>query len=379
MDRLNTINNTKKGLVIIYDPHALLMFLRFYCATGYSVMWDVLCLPMEGRKDTIEKECEDSNIFEHLYVGKSDYFSIKLTTKMKLFLSMFFCAVIGGKKLFAKRFFGDYGINIERYDYLVANTENGLASGMISLWGKKKKVIYFEDGLGDYIRKRYRFKSGFKWNSFENIQCVALSLMGYCGKGFTYLRSTKYCVKYATNMDELQNDNYKNIYNLRLSQQQLDKYTYYLKKIYPQLSIVVPNDGEKNLVFTEPYGDTDGYLEYIKDFIDIISQDNKKIYLKRHPRDNNEYVFPKGMEVVEIPQNIPAEVILPFFKGGLAYFMISNSIFLELPQYEIDVRVLYSDSLHTKLKEVYPRHVGKDEMIWSCETFVPDRYEIVYI
>ena len=40
----------RRGLVIIYDPHALMQFLQFYCMKDHSeIEWDVLCLPKEGK------------------------------------------------------------------------------------------------------------------------------------------------------------------------------------------------------------------------------------------------------------------------------------------------------------------------------------------
>ena len=49
----------KKGLVVIYDPHALMQFLQFYCMGNHSeIEWDVLCLPKDDGKQEMDVFCE---------------------------------------------------------------------------------------------------------------------------------------------------------------------------------------------------------------------------------------------------------------------------------------------------------------------------------
>ena len=56
----------KKGLVIIYDPHALMQFLQFYCMNDHSeIEWDVLCLPKDDGDQEMHGFCEKTGSFKN--------------------------------------------------------------------------------------------------------------------------------------------------------------------------------------------------------------------------------------------------------------------------------------------------------------------------
>ncbi len=90
----------KRGLAIIYDPHALMQFIKFYCMHDYVAEWDALCLPKEDGKEEMHTYCERTGLFKTVYTGEVEYKSLSLFCKLNLFIRMMFYAVTGKKKRF---------------------------------------------------------------------------------------------------------------------------------------------------------------------------------------------------------------------------------------------------------------------------------------
>lgn len=345
----------KKGLVVIYDPHALMQFLQFYCMEKSNVKWDVLCLPKENGEEEMHNYCESSGVFNKVFCGNVEYMSIKRTEKFALFLRMFVYFVLGKRKLFCQKEINKYVDDIMQYDVLVGNTESGLITGMLASFAKEKRVIYFEDGVADYWIKRKKWKTIFKWNTLHNLEGVIMARMGYCCKGYCYFKPTKYCEKYASNKELLSYANYYSIHDLALDTHGQKEFIKIAERTWTELKNLGV-DEDSAILFTDPLNEEYLYESDIIDFVQrcfsIIEDEHKNVFIKRHPRDNFDYATKLGYSVKEINQDIPAEILLPFFSNSDCYFFEFSSTIMEMKTYGILPTVFWNNSQFER-----PNHV----------------------
>lgn len=349
----------KKGLVVIYDPHALMQFLQFYCMEELDVEWDVLCLPKEDGEEEMHKYCELSGVFNKVFRGNIEYKSIKVTEKCTLFFKMLVYFVFGKRKLFCQKEINKYVDDIMQYDVLVGNTESGLITGMLASFAKEKRVIYFEDGIADYWSRRKKWKTTFKWNTLHNLEGVIMARMGYCCKGYCYFEPTKYCEKYVSNKELLSYTNYKSIHELVLDSLGKKKFMQIAERTWPELETL---NVKKNsaILFTDPLYEYFCYesdiLRFAQNCFIKIAEEHNNIYIKKHPRDNFDYATKLGYSITEIDQDIPAELLLPYFSNGECYFFAFSSTIMGMKTYGIMPTVFWDNS---QLKR--PNHAERCE------------------
>ncbi len=366
-----------RGLVVIYDPHALMQFLQFYCMEDYEAEWDVLCLPKEDGKEEMSLYCEQTGIFKKIYKGESEYKNLPILKKIKLFVPMVLSSITGRRKNYCKKTLNQYVGNIDRYEILVANTEMGFISGMLASFGKEKTVVYFEDGSGDYMFYRKRWKSIYPIKSFDNFQSIFMARLGYFGKGYTYLKPTRDAVKYCSVIEELLYRNYKEIRQFSMDNVMQKKFTELLDKIYPQLSSLTI-DEQTAIAFTDPVEfDCEDWKGYVDEFIKEICKRHTKVMLKCHPREDvSKYSFPENVKLEIVPRDIPAEVILPYLNKNDCYFMFPNSILVNIKLYDVKICVLYSEDIYKQINKKYFFFNDIDGVRAFCERFIKDKYTV---
>ena len=363
----------KKGLVVVYDPHALLEFLEFLCMGDYEAEWDALCLPQENGTETMSNACAKSGVFKEVFIGNTEYLRISTIKKAILFARMLFFALVGKKRSFASKLISEYVGDIARYDYFASNIDTGFISGMLALFAPERKVFYFDDGFGDYTITRKKWDSIFA-ERFLNFQSVIMARLGYFGKGYTWLETTKNTIKYCSAPQKLKYRNFSEIKRLELDDGKRENYSYLLSKTFPYLEHF-RIDGDCAVVFTVPNDvGVERWKEYISEFAMEIGKQYSNILLKRHPRENSDIldIFKTQVkEVTEIPQSVPAEAILPYLNGNRCFFMMADSVFVPLGHYDTFAEVLY-----------YEKHVDSEfdyslvKMINICEDFMKGRYKI---
>jgi len=357
-----TIDTMKRGLVVIYDPHALVQFLQLYCMQDYEAEWDALCLPKENGKEEMSLYCKRTNIFSNIYKDDIEYIKLPLVNKVMLFLDMFFHALIGKKRRFFEKHMNNYVPDVKKYDIFVGNTESGFITGMLALMAPEKEVVYFEDGTADYWIYRKKWKSILK-NPFDNLQAVIMARLGYFGKGYTWLESTKNTVKYCSNKGELFYKNFREIREFDLSYEENREYRKLIKEVYPELE-EIPIDQESVIVFTIPNDfNYDEWDEYVRIFIDHICRNAKKLILKCHPRDDyNAYQFPDSVNVYVVPRDIPGELLLDLSDSNDCYLMSADSMVLSMGARHNSVHILYNSQSDTEV------------MTDLCKRFLGDNY-----
>ncbi len=369
----------QRGLVIIYDPHALMQFLQFYCMGDYDADWDALCLPKENGKEEMHSYCEWAGVFKNLYRGQVEYLNLSIISKLKLFIPMLWYGITGRRKKYCIRILNQYVEDINDYGIFAANTENGFISGMLASLSKEKTVIYFEDGIGDYMLYRKRWSSYYPPGSFENLQSVLMARLGYFGKGYTYLKPTKETIKYCSVKSELLCKNYKEIREFSMDSATVNKFKELLGRVYPELKTLHINE-KTAIVFTD-LEENDYQFEwgaYVDKFVKTICQKHNHILLKCHPRENPEkYSFPANIDVEVLSKDIPAELILPYLSKNDCYFMMPNSIMLSMQSQDLKIHILQSEEMHEQIKRTFQlfSEPGSEEAF--CERFVKGHYDIV--
>lgn len=375
----------QRGLVIIYDPHALMQFFEFYCMGDYEAEWDALCLPKEDGEEEMHLYCERAGVFNKIYIGKSEYKNLSLKNKLKLFIPMVLYSAIGQRRRYCKKTLNQYVGNINDYDILAANTDTGFVSGMLASFGKEKEVIYFEDGVGDYSVNRKRWQSHFRAGTFENFQCVLMARLGYFGKGFTYLKPTRETIKYCSVKEELTYRNYKEIRQFSMDSNALEKFRALQDQVYPELK-KLKIDENTAVAFTDPVEiECDDWKKYVEQFVGVLCQKHNRILLKCHPRGSEDiYSFPDNVTVELVPKDIPAELLLPYLNGNDCYFMFPNSILLNMKPYNLNIRIVFSEDIYNQMDQkvkVYDDAVcnGIDLLRERCDRFVKGQYHIIEI
>lgn len=205
--------------------------------------------------------------------------------------------------------------------------------------------------------------------------------MGYFGKGCTYLKSTRETIKYCSVSKELSYKNYKEIREFSLHEGGLKKFKELIGKVYPELRNIYV-DEKTAVVFTSAVeGDYQfDFGEYINKFVEIICQTHRRILLKCHPRENVEkYAFPADVIVDVVPKNIPAELLMPYLGKNDCYFMMPDSIMLNMRSSDLKIYILRSDYMQEQIE--------KDNLCFSdtnkerdfCERFIKGHYDIIKI
>lgn len=370
----------RKGLVIIYDPHALMQFLQFYSMEDYKAEWDALCLPKEDGEEVMHSYCEKTGIFKNIYIGESEYKNLSLANKLKLFIPMVLYSVTGQRKRYCKKTLDRYVSNIDDYNILVANTETGFVSGMLASFGGEKTVVYFEDGIGDYFINRKRWQSYYRRGSFENFQCVLMARLGYFGKGFTYLKPTKDAIKYCSVKEEVLYRNYREIRQFSLDASAQVRFRNLLSRVYPELGKIKIDD-KTAVAFTDPIEiDCDDWKEYAEKFVDILCQKHSKILLKCHPRESlDKYIFPTNVSVEMVPKDIPAELLLPYLNKNDCYFMFVSSILLNMKPYDLNINIVFSEYINGQIDQKVFGCTDYNSVKRLCDRFVKGQYHIIKI
>ncbi len=341
----------KKGLAVIYDPHNVYQFLWYYCTYGKDIEWYALCLPNSYKGEYLSKECKKMNIFKEIYSDSIPFDSLSLKKKIGLFLKMFCYAVIGRQKAFAKKMLASY-INGLDFDTAVILTDVGFISGLFCLFGKEKEIVILEDGMGDYINRKYSNIFSHIHNFFD-VQGYLLSVLGYSNTGHYFpLRTTKNCIKYCSHPDKMLYKKYKEMKVLfDMTSTDIDLLKKNIAIMYPDIEQFF-SEKKDCILLTTPISDyvTDS-TKYVNSIENYINENFKNILIKRHPRDKAEYHFNSNVTVSEIDQKIPAEVLLPYLSGMKIYFCEISSTNLYMTQFKYEPIFFYFKDLYDDCKK----------------------------
>lgn len=338
----------KKGLIIVYDPHNLYQFLWYYCSYGKEIEWDALCLPNEGKGEYMGDYCEKTGIFKNIYRYNTEYTHMNSLGKAKIFLQMIAHALTHRQKEYCYKLLKQY-VDIERYDTIVVMTDVGFVTGACLAFGKEKKVVILEDGLGDYAERTNKYLLEHITNPYD-WQGFLLANMGYSNVGHYYpLKTTKDCDKFCSHPDFLNYTKYKTMNKLYdFSNTDMDLFHSLVEKIYPLLK-EYDYENVDVILFTEALNcfseDTKKYLDIVQKYV---LKNYNSVLLKKHPLDQNSYKFESSITVQEVPSSIPAEVLFPYITGKKILFMNISSVLFYLNEKHENIDIFYFEGLYEK-------------------------------
>lgn len=354
---------SKKGLAVIYDPHNLYQFLWYYCTYGKDIEWYALCLPNSYKGEYLSKECKKLNIFKEIYTDSVPFDSLPFRKKISLFFQMLIYALIGRQKKFASNFISPY-IKDLSFDTAVILTDIGFISGMFCLFGKEKEIVILEDGMGDYEDRKYI--NIFKHlKNFYDIQGFFLSLLRYSSPSHYFpLYTSKNCIKFCSHPEKMKYKKYKEMRVLfDMNNTDLELFKHFIYMLYPNIKDYF-SENKQVILFTTPLSD---YVTNTKPYVNLIEEYINKNYsdiiVKKHPRDNANYNFSNG--VIEIPQQIPAEVLLPFLGKMKILFMETSALNLYISSFGYIPYFFYFNTLFedNKIeKDILSKYYTKDEL-----------------
>lgn len=370
----------KRGLAVIYDPHNLYQFVWYYCNKGKEREWDALCLPNGYKGEYMHSYCEDAGIFQDIYRGEVDFSILPISQKLKMFAEMSIYFITGRRKKYCKKIINQY-VDVEKYDEFVVIADVGIVSGACVALGKEKEVIILEDGINDYSSRsvlipRKKVISLYAWQGF------ILSLMGYCSPGWFRLSTDKNCIKYCSCPEKMQYKNYKEIRQL-YSDENTDTVLQdsILRKMYPKLSDYDFSKADAVLI-SRPLDDYVNAVDAYKRKLERFVADNyKSVIVKKHPREQEEYNFGTKVNVVEIDNSIPAEILLPFLAGRDILVTAASSILFYFKACGLTCKIIlfdgmYEESLNSNTQGKAPT---VEEIKNFADKFCENCYEIVQL
>lgn len=344
----------KRGLAVIYDPHNLYQFLWYYCNAGAGKVWDALCLPNGSKGEYMSEYCGNVGIFSKIIKSDNNFDALPMRKKISSFIGMFFHFIVGRRSAYCRKMLNKY-VSLDEYDEIVVIADVGIVSGACVALGKEKKVIILEDGISDYGKRpkvigREKLLSVYSWQGY------ILSLMGYCSPGWFYLRTDRYCIKYCSQPDKMQYTGYKEIRQLYEEKgTDWNQFRQILNRIYPKLSNYDFSQ-VKTVLLTRPLDDyVAAPQKYVEKFEKYVSENCESLLIKKHPREQKDYSFGKGIPCFEIDSSIPAEALLPYLKGKEVFVVTTSAIMLYLKAHSLTCKMflfegLYEESLSSNTK-----------------------------
>ena len=193
--------------------------------------------------------------------------------------------------------------------------------------------------------------------------------MGYSNPAhFFKLKTTRNCIKYCSHIERMSYTEYKEMRTLYdFSKTDMVKYNAIITRIYSELSDI---DFEKvNAVFL-----TNGLLDFVKNDEKYVErliheiegnlQENAVVLIKRHPRDDTHYQFDSKIKAIELNQQIPGEVILPYIDGKKIIMMLTTSMLLYFDGKKCEKELLYFQDVYDENRKnvTYLKYPSKEEI-----------------
>lgn len=333
----------KKAVVVFYGIKNLYDFIWYYVRYGQDYEWYAICGMADcgnGKYINISDKCKKIGIFKKVIIEEELFANLPLTKKIIKFIEMFLWFIVGKRKRYCekivKKSIGDYD-----YDLAVVCSEYSILNGSLISSGETKKVVILEDGVGDYLE---RVNKKF-WQRIKNINDVAgffLAKMGYANPQIYFeLKTTTYCDKFVQKPEKLFYRNFRSINKLNdVSCMDVELYNFLIEKAFG----INNADLQADIVFfTSPlsdfFGDTDVIRKKIEQYINEKAS-GKKVILKKHIRDANDYQFNKNVCVVELDSSLPAEIFLKNINAEEYLFMFPSNLIMNSEAVMEKIRVL---------------------------------------
>lgn len=339
----------KKALAVLYSPKTLIDFTWYYYAHGKEYDWDVLIIPCDN-EIKIKDECQKSGLFSNIYCEFTNYDKISRFRQCGMFCLMVLYFLIGKKKNFVKRHFKKKGILLQYSQHLIYSDYCSLDAGLLECLADEIPTSILEDGVDDYLNRTCKFDKKAPKN-LNTIIAYIMCKMNYASLnqgdyGTSYItKNARWCDKYTTHPDRMKYTNYKSI-NI-LGEKKVfdeDEYIECLQKMY---NCDFKRKKVDVVLYTTPLNafDSDFTGKYAKEVVSYIMEhySPKSVLIKKHPRDNEMYAFPEGVEVELIEQHIPAELIIDMVDACRQVFMFTTMTIMSYKTYDKMDVIVFKD------------------------------------
>lgn len=380
------MSEKKKALAVLWSPKSLLDFLWYYEAYGKTQYeYDVLVLTAgadeNGKwKTRIYDYVVNAKIFNNISVYKESYVDQSLIKKLKVVTKMAWYAIRGKQKEYCVTELMPW-IDYRKYNQIVTVFLPTIFSGELVTLSETLEVVLLEDGVKDYVKHR-------KWPTIKSIKEMGLqtemaglflSKMGYADPTTSYdFKPTRNCVKFSSMPQKLLYREYKMVKQLN-DMSLVDEKTY-STLVEQTFSYDITGLKADCVFFTAPLNEDfkiDKSVAY--DFAKYIAKKMGKgtLLLKKHPRDEMVYEFPKEIEVIEVPQNVPAELLLEKLDNVEVYFAFSSTFMKEIRN--LNPKILFDASKANKMyntekiwNDMKTLELGRENLIDITEEKVKD-------
>ena len=339
----------KKALAVVAGPYRFCQILWLY-ALHPEYRWSILLLPYGKGNDAAQKleaACRKLGIFEHIFrpqvVGEHSPFGQKLALAAKMCLFY----VTGRKKVFMRRML-EKMTDGEKFSAAFVGCEYSILEGAIIGLADEMEVSIFEEGLPDYCERR-----GWSGFNMETLTGFLFSRMGYFNPGCHFeLKNTRFCVKYSSRPDMLKYRKYRRILPLFAGDDKAKQiYRTLMEQTYPVGRISL--EEYSVILLTSPMED---FVEDGTPYYDLLHgwirerYGNKKILIKKHPRDKYSYHW-DDLQCGFLNPDVPAEVFLSLIDQQKVILMYASTILISLLQKKENVSVIMFKNIHGKYEE----------------------------
>lgn len=148
--------------------------------------------------------------------------------------------------------------------------------------------------------------------------------------------------KYVIHPEWMTYTNYKSISRLGdISKVDIAEYDMCLRKMYD-----IDKLAGDVILFTAPllgyFNDIPTLIAKTVDYI-VMTYSPNKVIIKKHPRDKNNYVFPENIEVAEINEKLPGELLMQLITCKKHIFMFPSSLLMSYSSYDAIEVLIYKN------------------------------------
>ncbi|PHU34437.1 hypothetical protein [Pseudobutyrivibrio ruminis] len=317
----------KKGLVCIHTAKSYADFIWYYCTYGHDYEWDIVLEPTISNEEQarLYRKSElfnkiipyDTSIWDHKYL---------------LLIRCIWSYITGRRRKFARKVIDDVVGDYNQYERVIIYNDYQFLEAAIIMLSAEKDVIWLEDGGADYKKRGKKFcKITGKLSS--DLAFFVLGRMGYTSIANSYLlKNEKNCCKFSTFPEKIEGRKFKEHKKLNdMSDTNIEEYSRLIKDAFQFDLSKIKNNKKSIILFTAPLNVFSMKpMVYIDETIRYIEKNHRDclILVKKHPRDQVEYIWKEPERVVEVDKNVPGELILDNIKFDKEYYMFPSTILM---------------------------------------------------
>lgn len=336
----------KQVLAVVAGPYRFYQVLWLYTQFP-QYEWSILLLPYgNGDKvsSDIHEKCNKLGIFKKIYhydmIGQDS----NLLKQAFMFFKMFWYYILGKKKTLMKKIILSQTKG-NKFDVFFVGCEYSIIEGAIIGLADEKEVYIFEEGMSDYIPRKKNPSFNLK-----EIICFTLTKMGYFSPyRYFEMENIKFCIKYSSLPKLLKSREYKE--KRILLENRTDEFKKIIENTF-EFDLKILEEREV-ILFTAVLQEiakekSSEYIEKIHQWL-VKNCDGKKILIKKHPRDEEEYAW-DDVDCIVWDNNIPAEVFLGMVSQQEILMMEMSTLLIYILKMNNKITIFSANDIDEKYK-----------------------------